>query len=35
MRRHRDDVPTSAPPWLWVVIATGLLVIAGLWWWAS
>ncbi len=32
--RQRDE-PTSAPPWLWPVLAAGLLVIAALWWWAA
>jgi hypothetical protein len=32
--RHRADVPTSAPPWLWPLLAAGLLVVGALWWWA-
>jgi hypothetical protein len=34
MRRGADSDMTSAPPWLWLAIACGVLAVGGLWWWA-
>ncbi|HEX2419058.1 MAG TPA: hypothetical protein VHJ83_13210 [Micromonosporaceae bacterium] len=35
-RRHRaeSDAPTSAPAWLWPLLAAGVAVLVALWWWA-
>jgi hypothetical protein len=32
--RHPDDLPTSAPVWLWPLLAVGVVAVVALWWWA-